>query len=148
MQSVEWSNKRTIEATLAGIARHYLPGGALVRVMVTDLAGEFLQGQARLLDSGWLLIELDWRSALDGETFFHELAHHVLGHVKKTSKLDTPGVRLSQLGLSTTEREALSKVLDGMEREAETWAVREWRAFERRFGPFDVAVIGEVSSTE
>lgn len=145
MRSLALSHKGTIEATLASIARHYLPPGALVRVMVTDLAGDFLLGQARRLDSGYLLIELDWRAALDGQTFFHELAHHVKEHVTRTSTLDAAPVRLSQLALSAEQRAIMTKVLDRMEQDADDWAWRTLRAFERRFGPFEQAVIGETA---
>lgn len=131
-------------ATLTSIARFYLPPGTLVRVEIADLSWEFLQGKAYLTTSGVRVIELDRKFALDGETFFHELGHHVAGHL--TLAVEPGNVSLlrniPELNLSEHERKEILKFIDQREIEAETWAWKHLKAFEAQFGPFARAVNG------
>jgi len=131
-------------ATLTSIARFYLPPDALLRVEISDLSWEFLQGKAYLTTSGVRVIELDRKFALDGETFFHELGHHVAGHL--TLPVNPEVVhslrRVSKLNLSDHERREIQKFIDQREIEAETWAWKHLKSFEAQFGPFARAVNG------
>jgi hypothetical protein len=116
----------------------------LVRVEIVDLSWEFLRGKAYLTTSGVRVIELDRKFALDGETFFHELGHHVIGHV--TLPVEPEAViltkRMSELNLSDHERKEILRFIDQREIEAETWAWKHWKEFEAQFGPFARAVNG------
>ena len=124
---------------LQSIARYYLPG-QLVQVKIFDLEWALLRGQAYRKDSGTCVIVLDWRHADDGETFFHELAHHVKGHVKVACSPDMQTETLSEMDFSEVERNGILRYIDEIEIEAQTWAARELANFERAFGPFAKAV--------
>lgn len=130
-----------MQANLETIARSYLPAGTLARVEVVDLRSRFLQGVAYRTPDGWHVIELDERFVADGFTFFHELAHLVLGHVKIERRADEPFyTRPSQAKLTEVEREELTRYIDAVEDEANAWAVRELARFQRRFGAFEDAL--------
>lgn len=130
-----------MEANLATIARAYLPAGTLVSVYLVDLRPDFLLGRASLTVGGWRVIELDERFGLDGFTFFHELAHHALGHVKVEHKVGTLIYKHpSQANLSQVERETIERYIERLENEADAWAASELAKFEGRFGPFSEAL--------
>ena len=130
-----------MQANLETIARAYLPPGTMVRVEVVDLRSRFLQGVAYRTPDGWHVIELDERFVTDGFTFFHELGHLVLGHVKIERRADWPYYTCSsQAKLTEVERKELTRYIDAVEDEANTWAERELTHFQRRFGAFEDAL--------
>lgn len=135
-----------LEANLTSIARFYLPDADLVRVSISDLSGSGLAGLAWCSASGYRVIEIDGGHVLIGRVFFHELGHHVLGHVvSKLSGSELERYRLldiGQMNFAETEKAALQGFIDGREAEADAWAETALAQFEARFGPFAKAIGG------
>lgn len=131
-------------SSLVNVAGYYLPG-KLVDVRVVDLSAQALRGLAYNSESGYCVILLDPSCVDDGETFFHELAHHVLGHPIGAISQEVayaPRKTVSELSLPVQEKIGLEDYLAKIEIEADTWAERELANFERSLGSFAEVLFG------
>lgn len=128
--------ERFCTANLETIARHY----AGERVTVEWRVSAHWQGLATRTDAGAVIL-LNPHAQDLGFVFFHELGHIVRGHCTVTSTADPDADTAAILArLSPAERAILTPMIDERENEADTWAMVNLAAFERRFGAFLEAV--------
>lgn len=89
-----------------------------------------------------------------GYIFFHEVGHHVCGHLvvmdTKTPEewADFSSESFCMERMTPSEAGFFRALTDSNEREAESWALATLAAFEAQFGPFLVALAVEEPRNE
>ena len=133
-----------MQSTLEAVARYHLQ--APVAVLFQPLAWPQL-GEANYGTGGIAQIVLADTLPLTvlGFVFFHELAHHVLGHVPTPAGILVTGDRVAKLCTIFPDSVALERLyrlanVASVEEEANAWAEEQLSAFERAFGPFAAAM--------
>lgn len=125
-------------ASMEAIARHHTG----VDVRVRWQPSNHWRGLARrTADGAEILINPYAPAAELAHILFHEIAHHLRGHVVIESTWtaaemadDNTAARLDRL--TPPEADAWRAAIDAREAEAEQYAWAALEAFERRFGPF------------
>ena len=132
---------------LETIARHYVREFVTVRFQPAQtwlgMARRTSNGREILINPGAALADLPY-------IFFHEVGHHVRGHIviedaRRAADLvdDDQAARLGRL--TPSEASVWTDEIDRRETEADAWANDTLAAFEAQHGPF-LAAIGAAGS--
>ena len=128
-------------STLESIARFYIGHPVVVEIRPAWPS----MGWASYGPGGVPLIVIDYD--LGGQLpriFFHEVAHHALGHIARPGEGLFPSpARMTELRTIYPDCEALASLqelidatIDAAEQAAWVWADQQLAEFERQFGPF------------
>lgn len=124
--------------SLEAIARHFVGEDVRVRWQPSQ---HWLGLARRTPDGAEILLNPGAAAADLGHIFFHEMGHHVRGHVT-TVVTSTPAQMAATdsdailARLTPPEQAAWGATIDAREAQADAWAQEYLEAFQARFGPF------------